>query len=142
MNWDLANASCSDIEQWLLAQFALISYPHTQANALHDPIWIDARSVRAVRPPTYGRTVIVECLGHLFEIKGVGLRLDAHPTQEPYGSGLLSLPTALGELFTQSLIEGYLRAETSNFDVVECLGVIQCKRLAHSVSGLKFHGMS
>ncbi|WP_150128038.1 hypothetical protein [Rhizobium phaseoli] len=111
------------MDEFLIDNFGLISLAHTGQNALHDAVKVSGRSVNAYRPPSYGRTVIVESCGQLFEIKGAGVASGKQPLPGPYETGLLPLPNALTELFAQKLIENAVPAHAF-FGVVKCVAVL------------------
>ena len=104
------------IDDWLLANGAVISEPHVHANEVHEPVATQAPTRKGYRPPGYGRAVVVEAsrprgesddnapLG-LLDLKGVGVHPERVPVDEPQANGLLALPDAIREIVNQRLVE-------------------------------------
>jgi hypothetical protein len=109
-----------DIDAWLLHYAAIMSEGQLQSADTHEEIPVFGPARVAYRPPRYGRSVVLQLqdtwpdgaypdADHrpqgLLDVKGCGVVAGRVPSQRLHRSGLLGLPTALGELATQLIVE-------------------------------------
>ena len=150
------------VDRWLLSNAAVISARQVELSEVNSPLPVSgSETVRALRPPRYGRSLIVEVANfhrspactqpqstELLDIKGCGVSPTRTPRVAPDANGLLSLPSALRELAAQAVVEQALeRADvnvkgvpvyavidlgfTALFDDGECLPAALLVRRAH-----------
>lgn len=115
--------SNEDLDAWVLRTFSLISEAHTLRNPIHKPVETSGEPIEVFRPTGYGRTIIIEAAGHLFEVKGAGVARGAIPSDLPYKSGLMPAMNAVTEMYSQALISRIFNRH-KRFQTVECLAVI------------------
>lgn len=117
-------------ESWLVNHCAIASKAQASQTMVNTKIHTTGGTVRAFRPPRYGRALIVEAMDldcqpcGLLDIKGVGLRPGEKPTHEDHGDGLLPLREALEEYAYQQLIEGIFQHSCSGFHTLPMYGVL------------------
>src|SRR3954470_9370402 len=70
----LADMPEAYIDAWLVSNAAYVSKPQAEQAVVNSPIKTDGACRRALRPPNYGRAVIVEVPGGLLDLKGAGVR--------------------------------------------------------------------
>lgn len=109
-----------DIDMWLLLHAGVISETQLRYTNTSEEIPVFGPTRIGYRPPRYGRALVVQLSDTwpdraypnpglrsdgLLDVKGCGVGAGQVPLDQLHGSGLLGLPTALGELITQFIIE-------------------------------------
>ena len=101
--------SRTDIDQWLCANFAAVTEPHTCKNSVHSSSYkFSLSGNKCFRPVDYGRAAFIKTDIGSYDVKGVGVPSGNQPYWEPYRTGLLYLYEALMEVYTQRLINRLL----------------------------------
>ncbi len=115
-DFELTNSIQRRLDAWLLDHAAIVSASQIAPNDVNTPIATSGPRVKAVRPPRYGRAVVVaardpfatqaegDVLG-LLDVKGVGVSEARVPERSMHGTGLLPLEQALNDVLFQTLIE-------------------------------------
>jgi hypothetical protein len=128
----------SIIDNWLVANAALISIAQTQQCEVNTPISIEGEPVRVFRPPRYGRSLVVSLSDTrpgllnepwpptegLLDLKGVGVGRGVVPSHVMHHDGLEYLGVALGDYLVKSMIEEIFRRSGMGFRCVPVYAVL------------------
>jgi hypothetical protein len=126
----LADADTTEIENWLLREAAIISAGQLRHKEVNTLISINEKKIGALRPPRYGRSLIVateqrDTTGAgLLDVKGCGIAEGVIPSTALHRSGLMQLGEAIQDSLVQWTIEAVFASVESQFSALPLYGVI------------------
>jgi hypothetical protein len=120
----LAGFSDGAIDEWLVAHAAWIARAQAQQTVVNSRIATSDRAAHALRPPLYGRSVIVQAPGGLLDLKGAGVRPGNTPSHENHSSGLEYLGVALGDFMLKAAIDAIFERAAPEFFSVPVYAII------------------
>lgn len=135
----LACRRCADVgavcrhslDAWLVDEAAVVSSAQLRPNSVNSPIDHAGVERRAVRPPGYGRALILAPKSGndlnplpLFDIKGCGVGPGSEASHLPHRSGLDYLGIALADFFYASLVDRIFQATVPGYASVPVYAVM------------------
>ena len=117
----------TQIHAWLLESAACISRDQIEVGkkrGVNTEIKHDPKDVRsALRPPNYGRALVIEVPGGILDAKGAGGLIQAI-SQKSHRNGLMETAEAIREFSYSKLIKRALHHSGSAFQVIDSYAVI------------------
>lgn len=124
----VSGAYCTDaIDQWLIDNFAVVSKPHLEKNAVNSEISQPLGSVWGYRPRFYGRAALAggsHLGGQYVDLKGSGVAPGIEPVAGEHTNGLEYLGAALADYFYGGLVSSILRRSGTAYQAVKTYAVL------------------
>jgi hypothetical protein len=119
--------STTEIDEWLIRSSAFLSQDQIEVGAkrgVNTPIYSDSKDLRSsMRPPNYGRALVLEVEGGILDAKGAG-GVTRAISQSSHRSGLMETAEALREFAYSKLIKKALQHSGSEFRAIDGYAVL------------------
>ena len=135
-------ACCYKIDEWLIRNTAFVSQNQAKQSVVNTPIAIGNETVKAWRPPGYGRALVFSIEendkglllddhrktpafeNRLIDVKGTGVAPGVQPVNASHSNGINRLGFAFFELIIQELLQRIFRHSKTAIQTLPFYGII------------------